>query len=135
MLQKEYILFISCLYYLSVHFYSCFLYTESWRYKRDYLHVSTDILFCIMFYIMNKTKKHQDSFIPRSYLRYKERPDLNLAPQSTICSYASGPVTHCQQKINDKNMKNVQYSFLRKFYCTMSIIQENSAIDGKSDYL
>ena len=50
-IYKLFILFISTFLFL-------FLYTESWRYKRDNLHVSTDILFCIMFYIMNKTKKH-----------------------------------------------------------------------------
>ena len=34
-------------------------------------------------------KKHLDCFIPRLYLRHKNGPDFNLAPQSTICSYAS----------------------------------------------
>ena len=58
-LQKEYILFIDCLYYLSVHCYSCcFLYTVSWRYMKDYFHVSINILFYIMFYIINTMKKH-----------------------------------------------------------------------------
>ena len=35
-----------------------FLYTVSWRYKRDYLYASIDILFYIMFYIINTMKKH-----------------------------------------------------------------------------
>ena len=39
-----------------------------------------------MFYIINSMKKQ--TFIPRSYLQYKKGPDLNLAPQSSICSYA-----------------------------------------------
>ena len=46
-LLKEYILFIGCLYYFSVQFNSCYFYIrvmESWRYKRDYLHASIDIL-------------------------------------------------------------------------------------------
>ena len=45
---------------------------------RDYLHTSIDILFYIMFYIINKMKKHH-SFIPRLYLQYKKGPDLDLA--------------------------------------------------------
>ena len=36
-----------------------FLYTVSWRYKIDYLHASIDILFYIMFYIINTMKKYQ----------------------------------------------------------------------------
>ena len=35
-----------------------FLYTVSWRSKKDYLHASTDILFYIMFYITDKMKEH-----------------------------------------------------------------------------
>ena len=27
------------------------------------------------------------NFLPPSYWRYKKGPDLNLVPQSTICSY------------------------------------------------
>ena len=34
-----------------------FLYTVSWEYKRDYLHASIDILFYIMFFIINTMKK------------------------------------------------------------------------------
>ena len=30
---------------------------EVWRYKRDWLHASIDILFYIMFYIINTMKK------------------------------------------------------------------------------
>ena len=33
------------------------LYTVSWGYKRDYLRTSIDILFYIMFYIINTMKK------------------------------------------------------------------------------
>ena len=35
-----------------------FLYTTSWRYKRDYLHTSINIVLYIMFYITNTMKKH-----------------------------------------------------------------------------
>ena len=34
------------------------LYAVSWSYKRDYVHASTDILFYIIFYIINTIKKH-----------------------------------------------------------------------------
>ena len=43
------------IYPLEKHYY---LYTVSCRYKRDYLHASIDILFYIMFYIINTMKKH-----------------------------------------------------------------------------
>ena len=33
-----------------------FLYTVSWRHKRDYLFARIDILFYIMFYIINTIK-------------------------------------------------------------------------------
>ena len=50
---------IGCLYYLSVHCHSSwFFYTVLKRYKRDYLHASIDILFYIMFYVVNTMKKH-----------------------------------------------------------------------------
>ena len=49
---KVFVLFISTLSIL------LFLYTVLWRYKRYYLHASTDILFYIMFYITNTVKKH-----------------------------------------------------------------------------
>ena len=41
---RLFILFINTLSFL------LFLYTVSWRYKRDYIHASIDILFYIMFY-------------------------------------------------------------------------------------
>ena len=46
-----FILFISSLPFL------LFLYTVLWRYKRDCVHASIDILFYIMFYIINAMKK------------------------------------------------------------------------------
>ena len=66
-----------------------FLYTVSWRYKRDCLHASIDILFYIMLYIILHDEDFTlDPFIPRSYLRYRKGPDLDQPPQTTICSYA-----------------------------------------------
>ena len=58
-----------------------------------------------MFYITNMMKKHY-SFIPRLYLRYKKGPDLNLAPQSIICS-----------KLNTRRIvKTCPFRFLPDYY-------------------
>ena len=75
----------------SLHFTLCsfistvsfvlFLYAISWSYKRDCLHASIDILFYIMFYIINTMKKHQTLlYHVRTYknVRYKKVLDLNL---------------------------------------------------------
>ena len=35
-----------------------FLYTVSWRHRRDYLRANIDILFYIMFFIINTMKKY-----------------------------------------------------------------------------
>ena len=43
--------------FISIFSFLLFLYTVSWRYKRDYLYASTDILFYIIFYIINTVKK------------------------------------------------------------------------------
>ena len=51
-IYRLFVLFISTLSFLLL------LYTASWRYKRDYLHASINILFCIMFYIIDPMKKH-----------------------------------------------------------------------------
>ena len=72
-IYRLFILFISTLSSL------LFLYTVSWRYKRDYLHANIDILLYIMFCTIN-TMKDINSLVPRSYLRYKKGPDLNLLP-------------------------------------------------------
>ena len=50
-----YRLFIS---FISTFSLFLFLYSVSWKYKRDYIHASIDILFEIMFYITNMMKKH-----------------------------------------------------------------------------
>ena len=43
------IFYIGYLYYLSVHCHSCCFCIISWRYERDYLHVSIDILFFVSY--------------------------------------------------------------------------------------
>ena len=48
-------LFVS---FISTLSFLLFLYTVSWRYNRDYLHASIDILFYIMFCAINAVKKH-----------------------------------------------------------------------------
>ena len=50
-----YRLFIS---FISTFSLFLFLYSVSWKYKRDYIHASIDILFKIMFYVTNMMKKH-----------------------------------------------------------------------------
>ena len=81
---RFFVLFIRTLSFLLL------LYAASWRYKRDYLHASIDILFYIMFYIINTMKKHKTLlYHVRSY-NTKEVLIWTWAPppQSTICSYA-----------------------------------------------
>ena len=57
-----------------------FLYTVTWRYKRDYLYASIDILFYIMFYIINAMKNHQTLLCHVCTYDTKKSPDFNLAP-------------------------------------------------------
>ena len=76
-----FILFISALSFL------LFLYIASWRYKRDYLHASIDILFYIMVYTINTIKKQTLLYY---FLTYdtKKVTIWTWFPQSTICGYA-----------------------------------------------
>ena len=60
-IYRLFILLISTLSFL------LFLYTVSRRYKRDYLHASIDILFYIMFYIINTMKKQSLLYRIRTY--------------------------------------------------------------------
>ena len=67
-----------------------FLYTVSWRYKKDYLHASIDILFYI-----RKIEERLESFIPRSHLRYKKGSGLKLPlsfPPSPL--FVNSPASH-----------------------------------------
>ena len=73
--------------FISTFSFLLFLYSIWWRYKRDYFLASIDILFEIMFYIVNMMKKHY-SFKPHLCLQYKKVPDLNWSLYYTIYSYA-----------------------------------------------
>ena len=78
------IMFLMCL----------FLCTVSWRDKRDYLYANVDILFYIMFYIINTMKRHSTLFYHVcTYDTKKVLISTCPPPQSIICSYA--PV-YCQ---------------------------------------
>ena len=85
-IERGYFIYRLIILFISTLSFLLFLYTVSQRYMRDYLHAIINIWFYIMFYIIN-TMKNLHSFIPGSYLRYKKGPGLNLASQSTICSY------------------------------------------------
>ena len=106
-IYRLFILFISTLSSL------LFLYTVSWRYKRDYLHTNIDILLYIMFCTIN-TMKDINPFVPRSYLRYKKGPDLNLlSPLPPIPLFVATPLVNCY---NQKQIKSLaRWSF--DLYC------------------
>ena len=58
-IERESFIYRLFMLFISAFSFSTFLYTVSWRYKRgDYLHASIDILFYVMFYIINRTKKN-----------------------------------------------------------------------------
>ena len=57
-LLKEYVLFIGCLYYLSVHCHSCCLYIQHHGGIREITSTPVQIFCFIMFYIINTMKKH-----------------------------------------------------------------------------
>ena len=65
---------------------------EVWRYKRDCLHASIDILFYIMFYIVNTMKKQALLYYAPNQDRKKD-PDLNLTPSPLFV--ATPLYTHC----------------------------------------
>ena len=65
--MEEYILFISCLYYLLAHCHSCCFYKQYHGGMRDYLHANIDILLYIMFYIINMMKKQTLLYHFRTY--------------------------------------------------------------------
>ena len=74
---------IVCYLFISTFSFLLFLYTVSWRYKRDYLHASIDVFF-ISCSILSTWWRN---------IRLKKGPDLNLPPspphpQPIICSYA-----------------------------------------------
>ena len=84
-IERVYFIYRLLLVFIITFSFLLFLYTVSWRYKRDYLHVSIDILFYIVFYIINMIKKH--FFMPPSYIQYKKVKKWTLP---IIFSYAPG---------------------------------------------
>ena len=84
-IERVYFIYRLFLVFIITFSFLLFLYTVSWRYKRDYLHVSIDILFYIVFYIINMIKKH--FLMPPSYIQYKKVKKWTLP---IIFSYAPG---------------------------------------------
>ena len=56
-IQRMYLIYRLSVLCISIFQILLFLYVVSWRHKRDYLHASIDILFYIVFYVINTTKK------------------------------------------------------------------------------
>ena len=57
-IERVYFIYQLFILFISIFSFLLFLFTESWRYKRDYLHTNIDILIYILLHIMNTTKKH-----------------------------------------------------------------------------
>ena len=64
------------------------LYTVSWAYKRDYLNMSIDILFYIMFYIITMIKKHYTLLYCLRTYDPRKVPIWTWPSQFTIFNYA-----------------------------------------------
>ena len=77
-IERLYVIYRLLVLIISTFSFLLFLYTVSWRYKRDYLHARIDILLCIILYIINTMKKHYKLFLclVRTY-------DTKKAPIST----------------------------------------------------
>ena len=67
--------FFIFLIFITTFSFLLFLYAVSWSYKRDYLHVSIDILLYIISYTICHDEETLDAFAPCSYLLYKKGPD------------------------------------------------------------
>ena len=57
-IERVYFIYQLFILFIIIFSFLLFLFTESWRYKRDYLHTNIDILIYILLHIMNTTKKH-----------------------------------------------------------------------------
>ena len=68
--MKEYVLFIGCLHYLSVHCHSCYFYIQHHGGIRVIASMPIKILFYITFYIINTMKKHL-SYQAITYSKFK----------------------------------------------------------------
>ena len=82
---KVYILFIGCLYYLSAQFHSCCFYIQYHRSVREITTIPVKI-FCFILCSILFTRWRNTPLHTMFVLAIKKGPDLNLAPQSTICS-------------------------------------------------
>ena len=82
--MKEYTLFIGCLYYLPVHCHSCCFYIQNHGDIREMTSMPVYKYF-VLYYVLyyQDDEETLDSFILRSYLRYKKGPDLNLPPPAS----------------------------------------------------
>ena len=58
----EKLIFYSMFIYQYISILAIFIYTVSWKYKRDYLHDSVDILFYIVVYITHKIRLFDTTF-------------------------------------------------------------------------
>ena len=62
-IERLYVIYRLLVLIISTFSFLLFLYTISWRYKKDYLHARIDILLCIILYIINTMKKHYKLFL------------------------------------------------------------------------
>ena len=91
-IERLYVIYRLLVLIISTFSFLLFLYTVSWRYKRDYLHARIDILLCIILYIINTMKKHYKLFLclVRTYDTKKVPISTcppTLPPQPSIHSY------------------------------------------------
>ena len=81
-IEKVYFIYRLFVLFISTFQFLLFLYTASWRYKRDHPHASIYIyiyiLFNIMFWILLTRWRNIRLFYNRFVLRYIKDPDLNL---------------------------------------------------------
>ena len=56
-IERVYLILRLFILFITMFSFLLFLYTVSWRHKRNYLHASIDLLFGIMFFITNTMKK------------------------------------------------------------------------------
>ena len=68
-----------------------FLYAVSWNYKRDYLHANIDILFYIIFYIINTMEKHYTLF-HHVHIHNAKRSRLEPSPLPLIPLFVTTPL-------------------------------------------
>ena len=77
-IEKVYFIYRLFVLFISTFQFLLFLYTASWRYKRDHPHDSIYILLYIMFWILLTRWRNIRLFYNTFVLRYIKDPDLNL---------------------------------------------------------